>query len=64
MFGHHAGIYIGENIVESGRSVYMNGIFVPEKDAKIYSTMFTELREKISQKNLFKPYPDINDIQN
>ena len=32
------------------------------KDAKIYSTMFSELREKIIQRNLFKPYPDINNI--
>ena len=35
-----------------------------EKDTKIYSAIFTELREKIVQKNLLKPYPDINGIQN
>ena len=35
-----------------------------EKDEKISSAIFTELKEKIIKKNLFRPYPDINYIQN
>ena len=35
-----------------------------EKDEKISSAIFTELKEKIIKKNLLRPYPDINDIQN
>ena len=35
-----------------------------EKNGKISSALFGELKEKIIKKNLFRPYPDINDIQN
>ena len=35
-----------------------------KKDEENFSTIFTELKEKIIQKNLFRPYPDINDIKN
>ena len=33
-------------------------------DENISSSIFAELREKIVQKNLLRPYPDINDIKN
>ena len=35
-----------------------------KKNVEISPTIFTELKEKIFEKNLFRPYPDINDIQN
>ena len=31
---------------------------------EIDTTKFNELVEKITKKNLFRPYPDINDIPN
>ena len=35
-----------------------------KKDEEIHSAIFTELKQKIIEKNLFRPYPDINNIQN
>ena len=34
------------------------------KDAEINQSEFSEIVEKITKKNTFKPYPDINDIPN
>ena len=34
------------------------------KDAEINLSEFSEIVEKITKKNTFKPYPDINDIPN
>ena len=55
-----------KKIIKKGRETSKQKVLIDTSFAniEIEATKFKELVEKITKKNLFRPYPDINDIPN